>query len=113
MLSRLLARVAALRGLRADFIAFALGRHGVLRFPDQQLDERSLREFSERFGEIQGPSTAPESAYAAYAHAGTLTNLRKNGKRQPGRDPGDAPMPGDGGEGVRPGFPAPHARPRA
>lgn len=61
-------------------ILLALGRHGVLRFPDQQLDERSLREFSELFGEIQGPSTAPESAKAAYAHVGTLSNMRENGR---------------------------------
>ena len=32
-----------------------LGEHGVLRFPDQHLDMRELRRFSERFGEIQGP----------------------------------------------------------
>jgi len=61
-------------------ILLALGRHGVLRFPDQQLDERTLREFSERFGEIQGPSTAPASAKAGYDYVGTLTNLRENGQ---------------------------------
>ncbi len=61
-------------------ILLALGRHGVLRFPDQQLDERSLREFAERFGEIQGPSTAPASAKAGYDYVGTLTNLRENGR---------------------------------
>ena len=32
----------------------ALGRHGVLRFPDQHLDLASLKRFSELFGEIQG-----------------------------------------------------------
>ena len=41
-------------------ILLALGRHGVLRFPDQRLDIGDLRAFSERFGEIQGPSAAPE-----------------------------------------------------
>ena len=40
----------------------ALGRHGVLRFPDQQLDIGDLRTFSERFGEIQGPSSSPDDA---------------------------------------------------
>jgi hypothetical protein len=35
-------------------ILLALGRHGVLRFPDQQLDLASLKRFSELFGEIQG-----------------------------------------------------------
>ena len=33
-------------------ILLALGRHGVLRFPDQQLDMGDLRRFSEQFGEI-------------------------------------------------------------
>jgi alpha-ketoglutarate-dependent taurine dioxygenase len=35
-------------------ILLALGRHGVLRFPDQHLDLASLQRFSELFGEIQG-----------------------------------------------------------
>ena len=38
-------------------ILHALGHHGVLRFPDQDLD-RDAAEFSALFGEIQGPSTA-------------------------------------------------------
>jgi taurine dioxygenase len=57
-------------------ILLALGRYGVLRFPDQQLDIGDLRRFSERFGEIQGPSGAAEDA----AHVGVLSNLRENGK---------------------------------
>jgi taurine dioxygenase len=61
-------------------ILLALGRHGVLRFPDQQLDLGDLRRFSERFGEIQGPSSAPEIAKDNYAHVGTLSNLREGGK---------------------------------
>src|SRR6516225_10126408 len=54
----------------------ALGRHGVLRFPDQLLDIGDLRTFSERFGEIQGPSAAAEDA----AHVGILSNLKQDGK---------------------------------
>jgi taurine dioxygenase len=54
----------------------ALGRHGVLRFPDQQLDMGDLRTFSERFGEIQGPSLSPDDK----AHVGTLSNLKEGGK---------------------------------
>jgi taurine dioxygenase len=62
-------------------ILLALGRYGVLRFPDQQLDMKDLREFSERFGEIQGPSAGtPEVAKENYAHIGTLSNLREGGK---------------------------------
>ncbi len=57
-------------------ILLALGRHGVLRFPDQQLDMGDLRTFSERFGEIQGPSLSPEEK----AHVGTLSNLKEGGK---------------------------------
>ena len=62
----------------SDFarILHALGHHGVLRFPDQQLDLGALRDFSERFGEIQGPSASPD----AYAHVGTLSNLKEDGK---------------------------------
>src|SRR6185437_14423699 len=61
-------------------ILLALGRYGVLRFPDQQLDMGDLRRFSERFGEIQGPSGAPDVAKDAYAHVGTLSNMKVDGK---------------------------------
>lgn len=66
----------------ADFgrILLALGEHGVLRFPDQHFDERALRDFSERFGGIQGPSSAPEIARENYAHVGTLSNMRVDGR---------------------------------
>jgi taurine dioxygenase len=57
-------------------ILLALGRYGVLRFPDQQLDIGDLRDFSGRFGEIQGPSGAAEDA----AHVGVLSNLKQDGK---------------------------------
>ena len=40
----------------------------------------TLRAFSERFGEIQGPSAAPEVAKDDYAHVGTLSNLKEGGK---------------------------------
>ena len=38
-------------------ILLALGKHGVLRFPDQHLDLGALKRFSEQFGEIQGGAT--------------------------------------------------------
>jgi taurine dioxygenase len=57
-------------------ILLALGRHGVLRFPDQRLDIGDLRDFSQRFGEIQGPSAAADDA----AHVGILSNLKEQGK---------------------------------
>ena len=34
-------------------IVHALGRHGVLRFPEQHLEAAALRDFSRRFGSIQ------------------------------------------------------------
>src|SRR5690349_15943783 len=43
-------------------ILLALGRHGVLRFPDQHLDLADLKRFSERFGEIQGSPTRDPDA---------------------------------------------------
>jgi taurine dioxygenase len=61
-------------------VLLALGNHGVLRFPGQHIDLGDLRTFSERFGDIQGPSEAPEIAKANYAHVGTLSNLKENGR---------------------------------
>ena len=44
---------------KTDFagIFHALGAHGVLCFPKQQLDALSLKAFSERFGSLQGSPT--------------------------------------------------------
>jgi alpha-ketoglutarate-dependent taurine dioxygenase len=39
-------------------ILLALGRYGVLRFPDQHLDLGELKLFSEQFGKIQAPPPA-------------------------------------------------------
>jgi len=66
----------------ADFgtILNALGQHGVLRFPDQQLDIGGVQRFSMLFGEIQGASTKPEEASAQpFANVGILSNIRENG----------------------------------
>jgi taurine dioxygenase len=44
------------RGLNAaevDAVTWALGRHGVIRFPRQQLSGRELRDFSARFGQLE------------------------------------------------------------
>ncbi|MBX9699320.1 MAG: TauD/TfdA family dioxygenase, partial [Acetobacteraceae bacterium] len=43
----------------ADFatVLKALGTHGVLRIPGQSIDARQLRDFSRRFGSIQGSVT--------------------------------------------------------
>ena len=47
-----------------DRLLRALGAHGVLRFPDQRLTSRQLKEFSARFGELEinvaNPLDGPE-----------------------------------------------------
>jgi taurine dioxygenase len=59
----------------------ALGRHGVLRFPDQTCERDAFVRFSLRFGDIQGPHAAtPESARRSYETVGVLSNLKENGK---------------------------------
>ena len=64
-----------------DFAAIlaALGRHGVLCFPEQTLDARALKAFSERFGSLQGSPTG------TYCEPGVpevmlLSNIVENGK---------------------------------
>jgi taurine dioxygenase len=57
----------------------ALGEHGVLRFPDQHLDLRQLKEFSERFGEIQGNPIRALDTTREYPEVGILSNLKEDG----------------------------------
>jgi len=65
----------------ADFAAIlvALGRHGVLRFPDQLLEPAALRDFSRGFGSIQASVTGrfqdPE-----VPEVGILSNIVENGQ---------------------------------
>jgi taurine dioxygenase len=62
-------------------ILLALGRHGVLRFPDQQLNIGDVQRFSELFGEIQGSiSRKPDPDKVEHANVGILSNLRQDGK---------------------------------
>lgn len=65
----------------ADFatILTALGRHGVLCFPQQTLDALALKAFSERFGSLQGSPTG------TYCEPGVpevmlLSNIVEDGK---------------------------------
>src|SRR5215510_6308346 len=64
----------------ADFgaILLGLGRHGVLRFPDQHIEARDLRDFSLRFGRIQ----AMLSGYhePGMPEVGILSNVVENGR---------------------------------
>jgi taurine dioxygenase len=57
----------------------ALGQHGVLRFPDQQLDEDGVRRFSQMFGDIQGPSSGALSADGKEA-AGRRDSVQHQGE---------------------------------
>ncbi|MDE2582654.1 MAG: TauD/TfdA family dioxygenase, partial [Rhodospirillales bacterium] len=61
-------------------LLIALGRHGVLRVPDQHLDDAALRAFSEQFGEIQGSVTKEAAAGRAVPEVGTLSNIREGGR---------------------------------
>ena len=58
----------------------ALGRHGVLRFPDQHLDDAALRGFAERFGAIQGSVAKEAEAGRAVPEVGVLSNIREGGQ---------------------------------
>ena len=60
-------------------ILLALGRHGVLRFPDQHLDLASLKRFSEFFGEIQGNPIRDADPMREYPEIGILSNLTEDG----------------------------------
>ena len=81
---------ATIRGLDAarpvsekDFgqVLAALGQYGVLRFPDQHLDEDGVRRFSQLFGDIQGPSSGPLTADGKEVPVvGILSNIKENGK---------------------------------
>ena len=64
----------------ADFstILVALGRHGVLRFPDQQLDAAALRDFSQRFGSIQHMLSGFHEP--DMPEVGILSNVIENGR---------------------------------
>jgi taurine dioxygenase len=65
----------------ADFatILLALGRHGVLRFPGQQLEALELRDFSRRFGHIQATLTGRHHE-PGMPEVGYLSNIIENGE---------------------------------
>jgi len=65
----------------ADFAAIliALGRHGVLRFPDQRLEASALRDFSQRFGQIQTSLTGTFHE-PGVPEVGILSNVVENGQ---------------------------------
>ena len=64
----------------SDFAAIllALGRHGVLRFPDQRLEAAALRDFSQRFGRTQAMLTGYHEP--GIPEVGILSNVVENGR---------------------------------
>lgn len=56
----------------------ALGRYGVLRFPDQHLESVHVRAFSARFGELQTSITRQNSGDPC-PEVGVLSNLKEAG----------------------------------
>jgi taurine dioxygenase len=64
-----------------DFAAVfaALGRHGVLCFPEQELDAAALRDFARRFGRIQ-TSVTGKFHHPAVPEVGFLSNIVENGE---------------------------------
>ena len=64
-----------------DFAAVfqALGREGVLCFPGQTLDAAEMRDFSKRFGSIQGSVTG-KFHHPQVPEVGFLSNILENGE---------------------------------
>ncbi|MFZ4405710.1 MAG: TauD/TfdA dioxygenase family protein [Paracraurococcus sp.] len=56
----------------------ALGEHGVLRIPSQRIEARDLRDFSLRFGSIQGSVTG-KFHHPEVPEVGILSNVVENG----------------------------------
>ncbi len=61
-------------------LLLALGRHGVLRFPNQHLEPEQLAAFSGRFGAIQGLVQNEAKAGRDVAEVQTLSNVKKDGE---------------------------------
>lgn len=57
----------------------ALGAHGYLRFPGQELESIHLRNFSERFGDIQAGVAKP-SKHVDCPGVGILSNIKVDGE---------------------------------
>lgn len=66
---------------KADFASIfaALGKHGVLCFPDQDIDAAQLRDFSRPFGDIQ-TSVTGKFHDAVVPKVGFLSNIKENGE---------------------------------
>jgi taurine dioxygenase len=69
-----------LREREMGAVLLALGRYGVLRFPDQHLGLGELKRFSAQFGEIQGPATRGGDERQEYPEIDILSNLKEHGR---------------------------------
>ena len=65
----------------ADFgtMVAALGKHGVICFPDQDIDAPALKRFSERFGTLQ-VSVSGQYTHPAQPEVMILSNIKEDGK---------------------------------
>lgn len=65
-----------------DFAAVlrALGQFGVLRFPDQTLSDENLRDFSLRFGAVQGSISRDYDPRGGVPEVSVLSNIRRRGQ---------------------------------
>ncbi len=62
-------------------IVMALGEHGVLRFPGQDLSSQAVKDFSERFGSIQASIRSTGELPPSGVHGvGLLSNVKQDGK---------------------------------
>jgi taurine dioxygenase len=61
-------------------ILHALGHHGVLRFPGQDLSAGDVSRFSGMFGEIQGNPIGVLDTQREFPEVGILSNLKQNGQ---------------------------------
>src|SRR3978361_2288348 len=61
-------------------ILLSLGRHGVLRFPNQDLEVGDVKRFSELFGEIQGNPIRSMNAARPFPEVGILSNIKEDGE---------------------------------
>lgn len=61
-------------------VLHALGRYGVLRFPDQTLSDENLRDFSVRFGRVQGSISHDYDPRGGVPEVSVLSNIRRQGQ---------------------------------
>jgi len=74
-------------------ILLALGRHGVLRFPDQHIGLGELKRFSEQFGETQGQPRAVVTRRRNIPRSISFRTSRRTADTSAARMPGRTGIP--------------------